>query len=180
MRLAINLATRIYINKRRVNLFIACALALLILIMMLNARNIAAGLGEMGRLEKGIAKLEGKSRSAKDSAVPEKEYKTLIGRIKFANGVIERKSFDWLMLLDRLENVVPERVGIASIVPSAKDMELKLSGVALKFDDLRKFIENLEASEFFTDVYLISQTDIKGKEGEQGINFDITCKAKYR
>lgn len=180
MRLAINLATRVYINKRRLNLFMASAFVLLILLILFNGRNIASGLGEMGRLEKGINLLEGRSKSAKGSAVPEKEYNSLLEKIKFANGVIERKSFDWLTLLDRLESVVPERVGIESIEPSAKNMELKLSGVAMKFDDLRKFMENLESSEFFTDVYLLSQSDNKGPEGAKGINFNITCKAKYR
>lgn len=180
MKLTINLATRIYINKGSLNLFIGGAIAILILLILLNARAIAVGLAEKGRLEHGIGILEGKSRSAKGASVPEKEYNSLLEHIKFANGVIERKSFDWLTLLDRLEAVVPERVGISSIEPSAREKDLKLSGVAKKFDDLRKFVENLEGSEFFTDVYLLSQMDSQGPEGEKGIGFNITCKANYR
>ena len=177
MRLTINLATRIYINKRQLNLFIGGALLILVILLLFNARNIAADLGEVGRLNSGIALLEGKSKSAKSAAVPEKEYQALLERIKFANGIIERKSYDWLQFFDRLEGVVPDRVSVTSLEPSTRSGELKLTGIAMNFGALRKFVENLEGSGYFTDVYLVSQSDSQGPEGERGIGFTISCRA---
>jgi len=178
MRLTINLATRIYINKRQLNLFIGGALLILLILLLFNTRNIAADLGEIGRLNSGITLLEGKSKSSKSAAVPEKEYQALLERIRFANRIIEQKSYDWLQFLDRLEGVVPDRVSVSSVEPSPKSGELKLTGIALNFGALRKFVENLEGSGFFTDVYLVSQSDSQGPEGEKGIGFTISCRAK--
>ena len=180
MRLTINLATRIYINMRRLNLFIAGAFILLTLLLLVNARNIAEGFVEKGKLSHGIKVLEGSARETKNTAVPEKEYHALLASIKFANGIIEKKSFDWLTLFDKLESVVPEGIAIASIEPSPKDNGLKLAGMAKNFGNLRKFMENLEESKLFTEVYLVSQSNIQGQDGRNGTGFSITCKAKYR
>jgi len=180
MRLTINLATRIYINMRRLNLFIAGAFILLTLLLLVNARNIAAGFVEKGKLSHGIKVLEGSARETKNTAVPEKEYHALLASIKFANGIIEKKSFDWLTLFDKLESVVPEGIAIASIEPSPKDNGLKLAGMAKNFGNLRKFMENLEESKLFTEVYLVSQSNIQGQDGRNGTGFSITCKAMYR
>ncbi|HEX9023074.1 MAG TPA: PilN domain-containing protein [Geobacteraceae bacterium] len=178
MRLTINLATRVYVNTRQLNICIAAAIALLLLVMAAVCGNIAADLGAAKRLKDGIAVLEGKSR--KGAAVPEKDYQALLARIRFANGVIEQKTFDWLMLFDRLEGVVPDGIAISSIEPSAKDGGLRLSGVAKGFGNLRNFVENLEGSKFFTDVYLVSQSELQVSPAEKGLSFNITCKAAYK
>lgn len=180
MRLTINLATRIYINKRRLNFFIVAAFAVLILLLLVNVRNIATDLGDIQRLNHGIAILEGKTKKATSEAVPEKEYQALLARIKFANVLIEQKTFNWLMLLDKLESVVPDGIAIASIEPSPKDEGLKLEGIAKNFGALRKFMENLEESKYFTEIYLIGQSDTQVSPGQKGIVFNITCKAKYK
>lgn len=180
MRLTINLATRIYINMKRLNFFIAGALVLLTILLLFNAMKITAGFKEKGRLSHGITVLEGKSREIKSSAVPEKEYQALLSSIGFANGIIERKTFDWLMLFDRLESVVPDGIAISSIDPSPKDNGLKLAGMAKSFGNLRKLVENLEESKLFSEVYLVSQSNVQGPEGRSAIGFNITCKAMYR
>jgi type IV pilus assembly protein PilN len=164
----------------RLNFFIACALILLTILLLLNGRNLAAGFGDKGRLEHGIKVLEGNARSTNNSSVPEKEYQALLASIKFANGIIEQKTFDWLMLFDRLESVVPEGIAIASIEPSPKDNGLRLAGMAKNFGNLRKFVENLEESKFFTEVYLVSHSSSQGPEGRNITGFNITCKATYR
>jgi len=180
MRLTTNLATRIYINKRRLNYFIAGALILLTLLLLVNGSKIATGFGDKGRLEQGIKVLEGKARETKGSSVPEKEYHALLSGIKFANGIIEQKTFDWLTLFDQLESVVPDGIAIVSIEPSPKDNELKLAGMARNFGNLRKFVENLEESTYFTEVYLVSQSNTQGPDGRNITGFNITCKATYR
>jgi type IV pilus assembly protein PilN len=164
---------------RRLNFFVAAALAVLGVLFLLNVYLVVSGLGEKERLQRDIAKLEGKSKYEKSVEVPGKEYQELIDRIKFANGIIERKSLDWLSLLDRLEGVVPEGVAISSVEPSPKNGDLKLTGIARNFGALKKFVENLEESGFFTEVYLVSQSDVHGPQGEKGTGFDISCKAKF-
>jgi type IV pilus assembly protein PilN len=179
MRLTINLATRIYLNMRRLNIFMAAALALMGALLLFNLYLIATGLIEKGRMKREIAEIEGKAKNEKSAEIPAKEYQALIDRIRFANGIIERKTFDWLSLLDKLEGVVPDGVAITSVQPSPKEGDLKLSGVARNFGALRKLVENLEESGVFTGVYLVSQSDVQGPQGEKGTGFNISCKAKF-
>jgi type IV pilus assembly protein PilN len=180
MRLTINLATKIYINTRRLNFLIAAAFALLLVLLLVNVRNIAMDLGAMKHLNYGIAILEGKAKKTNGAAVPDKEYQDLLARIKFANGLIEQKTFNWLMLFDKLESIVPDGVAIDAIEPSPKDNGLKLDGMAKGFGNLREFMENLEDSKYFTDIYLVSQSDTQISQNQKGISFNITCKAKYK
>jgi type IV pilus assembly protein PilN len=181
MRLTINLATRIYINTRRLNYIVVAAFALMIFLLLANVRNIATDLGELRLLNQRIAKLEAKTmKSANEAVVPDKEYQALLASIKFANGLIEQKTFNWLMLLDKLEGIVPDGVAIVSIEPSPKDEGLKLEGIAKNFGNLRKFMENLEDSKYFTDIYLLGQADTLVLPGQTGIGFHITCKAKFK
>ena len=180
MRLTINLATRIYINTRRLNLFIAGAATLLTLLLLFNISKVVTDFTEMHRLTKETAALEGKTRGAQSAVVPEKEYKALLARIGFANGIIEKKAFNWLALLDKLEGVVPDGIALASIEPNPKDSVLKLAGIAKSFGSLRKFMENLEDSQYFTGIYLVSQAETQVSAGQKGINFTITAKALYR
>jgi len=180
MRLTINLATRIYLNTRRLNFVIAGAATLLTLLLLFNSSNVATDFAEIQRLTKETAALEGKARSAKSEAIPEKEYQTLLDRIRFANGIIEKKTYNWLSLLDKLEVFVPEGIALVSIEPNPKDSGLKLAGIAKSFGSLRKLMENLEDSKYFTEVYLVSQAESQVSAGQKVINFAITAKALYR
>ncbi len=180
MRLTINLATRFYINMRRVNFLIAGAILLLLILLSAIVADIASDLGTMRRLNSGIAALEGKAAKSAGAAVPDRDYQDLLARIRFANGIIEKKTFDWLTLFDRLENVVPDGIALSAIEPDPKDMGLKIGGLAKGFGNIRKFMENLEDSKFFTDVYLVSQSAMQVSQNEKGMSFQITCKAAYK
>jgi type IV pilus assembly protein PilN len=109
-----------------------------------------------------------------------KEYSAVLAKIEFANSVIERKSFNWLALLDRLEMVVPDGVAISSVEPDAKSQTLKLSGVGRNFRKLRTLMENLEDSKYFTEVYLLNQGNAKLGDNTQGVTFSLTCKASIK
>jgi type IV pilus assembly protein PilN len=180
MRYSINLATRIYINTSRLNFLVVSVIALLVFFLLFNASNSAKDLKQLKELNQKLDLLEGKAGVAKGATINEKEYQSLLSRIKLANSIIEEKTFDWLMLLDRLEAVVPEGIALVSIEPSSKDGGLKLAGIAKNFGDLRKYMENLEDSRYFTDVYLVSQSDSQQSDGRQGVSFNITCKAIYK
>lgn len=175
MRFNINLATKIYINTKLLKLSTAAAILLLALILILNIRYVAAKSEEMKRLTNEIATLDSKFKTA-SKGVSEKEYHALLDRIGFANTVIEKKMYNWVDLLDKLEQVVPDGIAISSIDPDPKSHELKLAGIARNFNNLRIFMEHLEDSRSFTDVYLISQGESKLGDTAQGIDFNLTCK----
>lgn len=175
MILRINLATKVYFNARRLKLYSAAAVALLTALVFFNVWDIAAKADEMKRLTNEVAAMDDKFKTA-SKGVPEKEYRALLDRIDFANNIIDRKTYNWLELLDQLEMVVPDGIAISSIVPDPKSQGLKLAGVSRSFGNLRIFMEHLEESKFFTDVYLTSQGDAKLGDNPQGITFNLTCK----
>jgi type IV pilus assembly protein PilN len=172
MRFNANLATKIYLNTRLLKFYVIASVMLLVVILFFNVSNVASRAGEMKRLTNDIASLEGK-HTASHQGVTEKEYRDLFEQIRFANGIIDRKTYNWLSLLDKIEMVVPVGVAITSIVPDTTTKILKLPGTARSFNHLRVFIERLEDSKFFADVYLTSQSI---RTDSKDINFVLTCK----
>ena len=172
MRFDINLATRYYINARRINLAVAAAVILLGVVLAWNITTFTTVSSEIGRLAADVA---GKGSGGLKN-VSQQEYQALLGKISAANAIIARKSYNWLGLLDQLEGVVPDGVSISSLTPDTKGNALDISGVALNFKGLRTFVEQLEGSRFFTDVFLVSQAENKVSDTQKGITFSITCK----
>jgi type IV pilus assembly protein PilN len=172
MRVKINLSTRTYIDTGKLDV-ILCVLALVLLAcLLLNIRTVATHVGELKRLGSDVARMEGKDRNKVD----EKEYQKLLSRIAFANGVISKKSYNWLLLFDRLETVIPDGVAITSLEPDQKTHDLRLSGVARNFASVRQFMENLEDARFMSEVYLLSHSDTKVGATQRGTVFSISCK----
>jgi type IV pilus assembly protein PilN len=177
MRLTINLATKTYLNRSQLNLAFSIVFVLLTLFLALNIRNIASNYGEESRVSKELKTLEQKS-GIKGRTVPEPEYKNLVQQISFANGVIYRKTFSWIGLLEKFENVVPDGIALTHIEPDSKGKALKLAGTTASFARLRQLLENMESSKDFSDIYLLTQADAKVGETQKGISFSITCQVK--
>ena len=175
MQFKINLATRIYINTRQLKYYTALALVLLLVILLFTIGNIAGRVGDIKHYSHQVGILDQQSKPA-TQGVSEKEYNSLLPRIAFANSVIDKKRYNWLALLDKLEQVVPEGVAISSVEPDSKTNGLKLPGIARNFDRLRAFMEKLEDSKVFTDVYLMTQAETTFEDKTKGITFTLTCK----
>lgn len=175
MRLTINLATRTYINRGQLNLVLAIVFIALVSFLLVTIQQVAFNLGEISRVKGELAALAQKT-GGKGRKVSDAEYRGVAEQIRFANGIIYRKSFNWLGLLDKLESVVPDGVSLITIEPKGK--ALKLSGTTLSFSRLRLLLENMEGSTHFTDIYLLSQTSARVGETQKGISFSIDCQVK--
>ncbi len=177
----INLATRVYINTGLLRVCTLAAVLLLAALLFANVSGVASKVGEAKSMERQIAAMDEKFRTA-NKGMTQKDYGALLARISFANGIIEKKKYDWLDLFNRLELVVPDGVAVTSLEPDPKTQVLKLVGVARSFKNLRLFLEHLEESKYFTDVYLLSQTEAKfanvppGANAPAGISFNLSCK----
>jgi len=176
MKLTINLATRRYINMRQLNTWLVVCFVLLGCLLLFKVREAAYNQAELGRIGKLSAQGPGSPAPAASAA----QLKALDARIAFANTLIDKKSTNWLGLLDRLEEVVPAGVALSAIEPAQRDQLLKLSGVAHSFANLRALLENMEQSQFFSEVYLLGQTETKVGMTQHGISFTVTCKVNYR
>jgi type IV pilus assembly protein PilN len=177
MKFSINLATRRYLNLRLLNSLLIGGFVVLALLLIVKVRELALNQAELSRIRNLNATSGGRTGGA---VVSEAQLKALAPKIRFANTLIQRKSADWLGLLDQLEQVVPEGVALSSIEPPQRDQWLKLSGTALTFANLRTLLENMEQSRYFSEVYLLSQADAAVGQTQHGISFAITCKVPQR
>lgn len=179
MRFTLNLATRTYINSRQVNLILGVIGGVLLIMLAGFSSTVLVNSAEQRKLEQDLATVEARIK-ASGKGISEKEYVTLLGKIKVVNGIIQRKSFNWLGFLNWLEIVVPDGVMVTSLEPSLKEGKLTISGVARNFPAMRKFLENLEDSNFFTDIYLLTQSEAKVDETQKGVSFSVSCKADVK
>lgn len=176
MKLTINLATRRYINMRLLNAFLAGSFLLLGVLLVLRVREIAYNQAELGTVRELSAAAGNRPGAPK---VSEAQLKALQAKIAFANAIIEKKSVNWLALLDHLEEVVPPGVALTQIVPG-RDQGFTITGVAGTFAGVRALIENMERSKNFSDVFLTNQNETKVGTTQHGITFSLTCKVAYR
>ncbi len=179
MRLTINLATRTYINNRVVNLALAGVGIVLAVILAFLVSGLWADAGTVRKLSGDISAMEGKERAVTQPVDP-KAYQTMLDTVRFANGVIERKTVNWLLLLDRFESVVPDGVALTSIKPDPRNQEIKVSGIALDFGRIRKLIETMESAPGFSDVFLTSQAETRGADNRKSMTFTFSCKVAVK
>jgi type IV pilus assembly protein PilN len=179
MRFTINLATRVYVDQRLVSQVCFAVIALLLLVLSWNTFVACSNLGELRRLKSDIATYEGRLNS-RPRDVPEREYTRLLAEIDFFNGVIERKSFNWLGLLEQMENTLPDGVALVSLAPDTKNGEVKIDGRAHSFANLRTYLEKLDESKVFTEVLLLSHHDVVLSDKVRGVQFTISCRTALK
>lgn len=185
MKLTLNLASRSYLNRRALYAFYLVASGLLLLLLAFGiglhlrsqaqVRQIREHLAELGRETAGATQVEGSTFTAA-------AYEKLLAEIRFANEILVQDSFRWTVLLDRLEEVVPQNVAIGSIQPDYKGHSLNLTGLARGVEDLQQFLDELIASAYFSDVYLLQQSRLKAAgQGEAAgvISFSIVVRGAF-
>ena len=102
MRFSINLATRTYLDHRLLNVLAFSAIAVLLVILGWNVSRVASNMGEQSRLNAAIAGIQVRL-GTKPGGISETEFSRLKARIRFYNEIIERKSINWLDLLELFE-----------------------------------------------------------------------------
>lgn len=172
MNFSINLATKVYVDFRKVNLCLAISAAILSLWLLFSVYSCVANAAKIDKLAAYKAKLD---KSAGGHKVADAEYAAFLAKAKNINAILYKRSYDWLALLANLEKLVPEGVVLRRLEPADKGAALKLSASARNFTGVRRFIENLESSQVFSEIYLTEQSFVK-EEGQKGLNFSVTCK----
>jgi Tfp pilus assembly protein PilN len=172
MNFSINLATRVYVDFKKVNICFVIAGVILTFWLFLSIYTFVANTAKLKKFAEYQARL---SHGAETKKVSEIEYTAFLANVKNVNSILYKRSYDWLALFSNLERLVPEGVALKGLEPSEKGTILRLSASARNFSGVRRFIENLEGSQVFSEVYLTDQSATK--EGTQkGLNFTVTCK----
>lgn len=173
--LEINLASRVYIDNRKLTILLwMCGVIALVLIVV-NASLLIVQYQELTQIKSSIATgLDKMNKSTRP--VSDKDFQLLQDRIRFANYMLQHKGYNWLVMLDRFEQVLPEGVMLTSLDPDTKTDSIKVSGVALDFRKVRTLYETMGSSSLFKDVFLVSQSRAKVSEQQQGVTFVLNAK----
>jgi len=160
MKLTLNLASRPYLNRRALQLTYAVVAALLLLLLLaqLNFWLQSHRQEEMLRTRVGELEQELGIAETGESYTPE-QFEALAGRIAFSNGLIQKESFRWTSLLDKLEKVMTADARITSIRPEFKTGSMTLEGQCKTVAGLRALLDSLIGSDDFSDVYLLEQVE---------------------
>ena len=174
MRFTINLATRTCLDHRLINRLGGCAIAVFLVIAVWNVSRVSSNMGELSRLNAEIAAIQNRL-GTRPGGISESEFGRQKTRIRFYNDIIERKSSNWLGILELFENVTPEGVSLSSLSQSKKLEEWKLDGRARSFKSVQLYLEKLEASKNFSNVLLLSHQNLADGEKKRGVQFTISC-----
>lgn len=175
MRFTINLTTRTYLDHTLLNKYIYSTIVVLLVVTAWNVNRVSSYLGEQSRLNSEITAIQARL-GIKPGGLSESEVTGQKAHIRFYNGVIERKSIDWLSMLELIENSTPVGVSLSALSPAKIRDEWKLEGRAKTFKTVQQYLEKLEASKSFTNVMLLSHQNISAGEKVRGVQFTISCK----
>lgn len=104
----------------------------------------------------------------------EEERKKVTDKI----GVIEQLKKNQqgpVRLLDEISRAIPVTVDLLTMTESSGN--INIAGEAFSNEDVVKFVENLKASAFFKDIYLL-ETSQKSKEGYEIYDYKLQFKYK--
>jgi len=176
MRFNINLVTKTYLDDLRIQRWGTFVILILVSFLAWNVYRVSWSAGSLKKVSSDISELE-TGFAMRPVGVSEKEFTALASKIGFYNGIIRKKSYNWLYLLDQLEQVTPEGIAISSLKPDLKEQLLKIEGRARNFKLIQNYLEKLNDSKFFSSVLLQSHVSEKNGDSVKGFQFVITCKA---
>jgi type IV pilus assembly protein PilN len=190
MRIAINLATRPFVELRplfaRLRLTMAAlaltAVALGVGLHVLSAR-ARADQAQMDALKAQTLAVQ-TERQTNETRMREPQNQAILNRANFLNGLFARKSFSWTAVMMDLERVLPGGVQVTSIEPSITaegDVNIRLH-VSGQRDLAVDLVRNLEHSQRFLAPRLNNETAQTQERGltpavevgvPGGVEFDI-------
>ena len=182
MKLTLNLAGRGYLNRRALRFAYGLVALLLLLLLSALVYGYLRDYRQVGQFEQWLAELEtrgGIESTPMRPALSTAERERLLSDVDFANGILRMDGFRWTHLLDRLEVVLPETVGIQAIRPDYAKGSFSLTGQARDLDALRRLLDNLSASPEFSDVYLLQQARRDNPAGGSLLGFSLEVKGAF-
>ncbi len=166
-----NLSTRPFYNERAVYLVLALLALVVVAVAIFNVSRIVRLSRQHTELttqaerdEARASELEGQAASIQREVSTE-ELAVVTAAAREANIIIDRRTFSWTELFNRIETTLPRGVMITSIRPDVRDgvISVLLAVIGRSVEDIDAFMENLEESGGFTE--LLTRQEEATEEG---------------
>jgi type IV pilus assembly protein PilN len=158
MRIEINFASREYLLLRKAYLALTVAIAAAVLLFVYNYGDYRNSVQKVGAFSAQLA-LQQRIASEMDSKLAQikkeqggTDVKAALKEADFVNSIIARRVFSWTAFLNRLEEVVPNGVGITDVKPDFQTLNMNISGTSLSSNQLMEFVDRLTKSKYFEEI----------------------------
>lgn len=160
-----NLATRPFYDVRRVRAVLLAGAVLVAAFTVFNAWQLFtmsrrdAALGATIRQSDAEAARLRQDAARARASIDRERLEAVLDASREANALIDRRVFSWTGLLNRLEATIPAGVRIRTIRPVSGDgpLRIELVVVARRAEDVEAFVESLEGTRAFQDVFTRSE-----------------------
>jgi Tfp pilus assembly protein PilN len=156
-----NLATQPFYNEGAVRIWLVVFAAVVAVATVANVTAVLRYSRSDTELATQAARDEERAAEVRQAAVKLRasvdatQIAAAAAQAKRANDLIDRRTFSWTELLNRLEKTLPPEVRLTAVVPNQdreRGIVLAIAVVARGVDDINEFIENLEGTGAFEDV----------------------------
>jgi type IV pilus assembly protein PilN len=185
VRLNINLATKPYQDVRRVLLqwgglvllLAVCtvALAWTAVSVWRESRNVNA---KITGLESEIAALD-KERNKAVEELKLPQNSSVVDDSKFLNGLIARKSFSWTRVFMQLEEIMPPKLHVVSILPELQPktntVEVHLTVAGTSREAAVELVKRLERSPNFREARISEEAEAHDKDSIDTVKFQLNA-----
>jgi len=178
-----NLATRPFYNERAVRLWLLLLAVIVVAATIVNVAGIVrystadTELGtQASRDESRAAALRAEAARLR-GAVDPRQLAVASTQARLANSLIDRRTFSWTELFNQFEATLPDDVRITAVRPridEKRGIVVAISVVARSVDDVDRFMQNLESTGRFADLY-----SAEDRVDEDGL-FESAIEAVYK
>ncbi|MBI3490491.1 MAG: PilN domain-containing protein [Acidobacteria bacterium] len=161
-----NLATRPFYNEHAVHLWLAAVALAVVAATIFNVSRVARYSRSDTQLATQASQDEARAATLRQQAsrlrasLDPKQVAFASAEAHEANDLIDRRTFSWTELFNRLETTLPDDAHIAAVRPKidrAGGIVLTISVAARSVDDVSKFMERLEATGAFANVNTLEE-----------------------
>ena len=167
MKFAINLASRRHLNQRAISLILSCTIVFLVCLLAFQVKTYLQNRQLAITYQSHLDELQDQLRGKMPERLSPKEISVQQESYEQAEILLQRDSFRWTTLFDRMEALLPEGIGLHSFNPDYGEKSLSLNGVAKDLKSLQALLDSLENGSF-EQVYLHSQNGVAVDDGRGG------------
>jgi Tfp pilus assembly protein PilN len=182
MEFRLNLASRVYLDRRSVRRWLLLVGGLLALLLASSLLYAYSNFAQLRLVDSRLAELDARLTSQRGRvtiAYTPENFARVMGQVGAANEIIAADQFRWTALLSRLEKLLPDDVAIRSLQPNYRDHSLHITAVARDTAAMTGLLDALLASADMQQAFLLNQSPGEQPDGESVVQFTIVIREAF-
>ena len=182
MEFRLNLASRVYLDRRSVRRWLLLTGGMLALVLATSLLYTWRNMQQLQLVDGRLAELDARmvaQRGQVASAYTPERFARVMAEVGAANQIIAADQFRWTALLGRLEELLPAEVAIRSLQPNYRDRSLQITAVASDTAALTGLLDALLASPDMQQAFLLSQATNVQPDGAPVVQFSIMIREAF-